>query len=230
MEWLAYVAGGGGAVGAIAGAALAARAFANAKLIATVPPTPLGTLDAGLHEVRGTIVGEDALVSPVARRPCAYYRFLVEELRGGRWETVTDVREARPVALEDGTGRAAVDLLAADVVAVQPSRARSGVLAAPGPELAELFDRVGKPERAPAGPFVRWHEETLAHGDAVYVVGTAREADGAWEIGPASGAPFVVSDRDEAEVVRHQRRAGRRWAAMGVVGAMAMTWGVLQLA
>ncbi|MFZ5482465.1 MAG: hypothetical protein ACOZNI_37225 [Myxococcota bacterium] len=230
MDWLGWVAAGGGAVGAIAGAALAARAFQNARLVATVPPTPLSAMSPGLHETRGTLAGEDALVAPASRRPCLYFRFLVEELRGGRWETVVDVREARAATLEDGTGRASLDLVAAEVVVVQPHRARSGVLPAPGPELAELFARVGPPERAPAGPFVRWHEESLAAGDAVYVVGSAKGEGDAREIGAGGGAPYVVSDRDEAEVVRHQRRAGRRWAALGVVGAAALVWGALQLA
>lgn len=208
---------------------MAARAFGNARLIASMPPTPIGKLDAGLHEVRGTLSGEGELVSPISQRPCLYFRLLLEQRRRNRWETVLDLRETRPAELADQTGRLALDLLGADVVIASPPRVRTGVYAVPGAELDALMARLGdvQLETPPAGPFLRWREELLTASDAVYVVGTARAGDDGWRLAAEEG-PFVVSDRDEAEVIRHQRRTGRRWAAIGLACVIAGAWGAWQ--
>lgn len=230
-QTLAALAGASGAVGTLAAAAMAARAFGNARLIASMPPTPIAKLDPGLHEVRGTLAGEGDLVSPLSQRPCVYFRLLLEQRRRNRWETVVDLREARPCALADGSGRVRVDLGAAEVVVAAAQRVRSGVFAVPSAELTELLERLGPVPRTnePAGPFLRWREEVLGAGDVVYAVGTASRDEDAWALGAEEG-PYVISDRDEAEVIRHQRRAGRRWAAIGIGCAAIATWGVAQWA
>lgn len=220
------VAGATGALGALACSALAARAFGNARLIASMPPTPMGRLDPGLHEVRGTLSGEGELVSPLSQRPCLYFRLLLEQRRRNRWETVLDLREARPCTLTDGSGKVSLELSDAEVVIAAPQRVRTGVFAVPGAELTELLGRLGQiePENAPAGPFVRWREEVLGSGDVVYVVGTARRDEEGWSLASEEG-PYVVSDRDEAEVIRHQRRTGRRWAAIAFGCVIIAAWG-----
>lgn len=228
---LAAIVGTGGAIGTVASVVLAVRAFGNARLIASIPPTPLRRLDAGLHEVRGALSGEGELVSPVSERPCLYVRLLLEQRRRNRWETVLDRREVRPATLDDETGSVRLDLMQAEVVVASPQRVRTGVYAVPGAELDALLGRLGdvELETEPAGPFLRWREEVLAPGDTVYVVGTARPGDDLWTLSAEDG-PFVVSDRDEAEVIRHQQRTGRRWAAIGVGSLVAAAWGAWQWA
>lgn len=230
-ETLAAIAGAAGAVGTLTAAAMAARAFGNARLIASMPPTPVAKLDPGLHEVRGTLAGDGELVSPLSQRPCLYFRLLLEQRRRNRWETVVDLREARPSALVDASGRVGVDLTAAEVVVAAAQRVRTGVFAVPSAELDELLERLGPVERTnePAGPFLRWREEVLGAGDVVYAVGTAKRDEDGWTLGAEEG-PYVISDRDEAEVIRHQRRAGRRWAAIGLGCAVVAGWGVVQWA
>lgn len=225
---LAWAASGAGAVGALTGTALAARAFGNARLIASMPPTPIGRLDPGLHEIKGQLAGEGEVMAPIARRGCLYFRLLIEQRRRNRWESVLDLREAGRCALDDGSGRASIDLMESDVVVSSPQRVRTGIFSVPSAELDELLGRVGGPETAPVGPFVRWREELLLEGDRLYAVGTAKPGDDGWIVGADDG-PYVVSDRDEADVVRHQRRAGRRWAAMGLLSLGALAWGVYRL-
>jgi hypothetical protein len=223
------LAAGGGFLAASVGAVLALRAFGNARLLASTPPTPVTELSEGLHEVAGTWQAANGLVAPVTGRPCAYYRLLLEQRRRNLWETVLDQREALPGRLVDSSGRVTIDLPAADVVIASPDRVRTGVYAVPSVELTALLARVAPPATAPFGPFLRWREESLADGDRLVAVGTARADDAGWALVAEAGAPLLVSDRDELEVIRHQSRAGRRWVTVGLLGAGAAAWGVLDL-
>ncbi len=226
VELAAWVAGAGGAVGAAVGFPLSARAFGNARLVASMPPTPIDRLDPGLHEVKGMLRAEADRHAPIGDRPCAYLRLLLEQRRRNRWETVLDLRLAGPALLEEDGASCAVDLSEADVVVAAPARVRTGLFSVPGEELDALLQKLEGVELAaqPSGPFLRWREEVLLPGDTLYVVGTARrDGDGVWSLAAEDG-PFVVSDRDEAEVVRHQRQAGRRWAAVGLGSVIALGW------
>lgn len=221
MESVSIIAGVslvGGAIGLAVGAVAAFRAFQTARLISSTPATPIADLDPGLHEVKGSLGGEPTLESPLSHRPCAYWHVTVEHRKKNRWESVVDRRAGVPVALDDGSGRVLLDLLAAQVVVSSPQRIRSGIFGVPSAELDDLFTRL---EFAPGelqGPFLRYREEVLEPGDRLYAVATAaRGADESWEL-RAENDVFVVSDRDEAEVVRHQQRTGQRWLALAIAG------------
>ena len=211
---------GAGALGVVTCGWLGVRAFSLARLVASVPPTPLEALDPGLHEVTGTLRASHDVVAPMSGRACAWARLLLEQRRGGRWQTLLDhVQGGAGAALEASGTRAAVDLRTAEVVVSSTQRARAGVLPVPSEDLAVLLTRLGdvRLEAEPAGPFLRWREEMLLDGDTIYVVGSARRDDDAatWSL-VADGGPLVVTDRDEGEVIRYQRRIGRQWALGGL--------------
>lgn len=209
----------------VACVALAVRAFGNARLLAEATATPVADLDAGLHEVAGRIRADGEVTAPLTGRTGAFYRLLLEQRRRNRWETVLDERRSRAHGIGDDTGTVALDLAAADVVVVSPDRVRTGVFAVPSAELDELLARVGPPTLPLAGPFLRWREEILHADDRVFAVGTANGTDTGWTLAAAEASPLLVSDRDGGEVVRHQRRAGQRWAAIGLVGLAVAAWG-----
>ncbi|MES2638846.1 MAG: GIDE domain-containing protein [Myxococcota bacterium] len=204
---------------------LAARAFGNARLLAEAAPTPVAELDEGLHEVAGRLQAEGELIAPLTSRPAVFYRLLLEQRRRNRWETVLDQRASLPAAIADDTGAVALRLDDADVVVASPDRVRTGIFAVPSPELDTLLARVAPPSIPPAGPFLRWREEILLADDRVFAVGTARGGEAGWALHLGEGTPLLVSDRDGAEVVRHQRRAGQRWAAFGLVALGVLVWG-----
>jgi len=216
---------------------LGARAFSNARLLADAAPTAVNELDEGLHEVAGKLVADGELLAPLTGRPAAFYRLLLEQRRRNRWETVLDQRDGVPSAVEDDTGRVAVLLADAEVVVSTADRIRTGIYTVPSVELDALLARVSAPVVPPAGPFLRWREEILLPGDRVFAVGNARpegDAEGppAWALRAQESGPVLVSDREETEVIRHQRRTGQRWAAfalLGVVAAAAGGWGLLPL-
>jgi hypothetical protein len=213
----------GGAVMVTAGI-LAVRAFGNARLLAEAAPTPVNALEEGLHEVAGRLAADDTLRAPLTGRPCLFYRLLLEQRRRNRWEPVLDQKESTFTRLLDETGEVALTLDDADVVVSSPDRVRTGIFSVPSAELSELLSRVAAPTTPPAGPFLRWREEILVPGDRVFAVGTAARHGEVWQIGGGDGQA-LVSDREEVEVVRHQRRAGQRWAAIGLVGVVAAAYG-----
>lgn len=224
-DLLAATLTGVGALGVVTCGWLGVRAFSLARLVASVPPTPLDALDPGLHEVTGTLRAAHDVVAPMSGRACAWARLLLEQRRGGRWQTLLDhVQGGAGASLESSGTRAAVDLRTAEVVVSSTQRARAGVLPVPSEDLSALLERLGEVrlEAPPAGPFLRWREEMLLDGDTVYVVGSARreEESGAWNL-VADGGPLVVTDRDEGEVIRYQRRIGRQWT-LGGLGSLAV--------
>ncbi|MDP2313324.1 MAG: GIDE domain-containing protein [Pseudomonadota bacterium] len=204
---------------------VAVRAFGNARLLAEATPTPIAELDEGLHEVAGRLQADGVLYAPLTGRAAVFYRLLLEQRRRNRWETVLDQREARPGTIGDDTGTVTLRLDSADVVVASPDRVRTGIFAVPSAELAALLGRVAPPENPPAGPFLRWREEILLAGDRVFAVGTTQAGESGWAFQVGAETPLLVSDRDEVEVVRHQRRAGQRWAAVGLVGLLMALWG-----
>ena len=223
IDLIAGIAAVGGTAGSVAAMVLGVRAWRQARLVGAVLPTPMGELNVGLHEVRGTLSGERASTSPVTGRPCLWYRLLVEERVRNRWGTVLELRDGGGCTLSDETGSVALDPMAAEVVVSHSERVRTGVFAVPGAELDALLARVGAPERKAAGPFVRWREESLFAGDTLHVVASASFDEGRWTL---SGDPFLLSDRDGAELARHQRRAGRRWTGVAVLSLLALGWAV----
>jgi hypothetical protein len=218
----------GGGVTAL-GLVQAGRAFWTARLLSGSGATPMTELSEGLQEVRGTPLAEGAVTAPLSGRPCLHWRLLVEQQRRTRWETVLDKRASVPFWADDGTGRVRVDPAEAEVVVTAAARVRTGVFAHPSAEWSEVVARVGEPQNPPVLPFLRWREEFLEAGDVVTVVGRAvRDDEGAWAIVATEDA-FVVSDRDDADVVRHHRRLGRRWALSVGAGTVVLGWGLWSL-
>jgi hypothetical protein len=233
-EIVAWALAGGGAVGVGAAIPLAVRAFGQARLVGSMPPTPLPELDAGLHEVSGTLHGDVPRVAPATERPCVWVRVLVEQQQGNRWETLLDVRQGGPARIEQGGTAARLDLAAADVAVFSGTRVKSGSLRAPSAELDAMVARIpgASLSATPEGPFVRWREEILADGDTAYVVGTARKGeDGTtWELVREERELLGVFDHDSTEVVRYLQRNGRRWILTSVVSLAVLAWGLWMVA
>lgn len=224
-DFASVVAAVGGGVGSLVAVVQAARGFWTVRLLGGSGATPLTELQPGLQEVRGTSLADGVVTAPLSGRPCMYWRLQVEQQRRTRWETVLDRHEAVPFWVDDGTGRARVDPGEAEVVVSAAARVRTGVFAHPSGEWSELVERMGPADAPPVHPFLRWREEYLEAGDVLTVVGRARESEGGWAI-ESDGETFVVSDRDENEVLRHHRRVGRRWAVLAVFALLVLGWGV----
>lgn len=59
--------------------------------------------------VRGTLVGDAPLVSPLSQRPCAYYKVVVERAHPTSSERIAYEARGQSFMIEDESGRALVD-------------------------------------------------------------------------------------------------------------------------
>lgn len=204
------------------------QAWRGARLIAANPPAAIARLRPGLMEVKGVLHGEGTLVAPLSRRACLYHRLLVEQRRKNRWEVVLDQKDAVGVWLDDGSGRVKVDPREAEVVISAPKRVSTGIFEVPSSEWTDLLERLGTSPPV-AAPFLRYREEVLENGDTLFAVGTASQGEDGWVIaGTGQGGNddvHVLSDWEEAEVIRIQQRTGQRWAAITLLAGAMVTWG-----
>lgn len=207
---------------------LSARAFSDARLLAEIGSTPMGELSEGLHEVRGTVKAENAHTAPMSERPCVGWHLIVEQQRRSNWETVYDSREIARFELDDDTGTVQVDGSTAELVLARTARVRNGVIPVPSPEWDALRARLGAPAVEPSTPFLRWREESIEPVDVLTAIGSIvkDEATGAWR---TSAENLLISDRDDAEVVRQQRRRGQRHALWVLAGLAVLAFGVWSL-
>lgn len=219
---------GFGALAAGLGGWFALRAWRAARLIASTPPTALSALTAGLHEVQGSIHGSHTLTSPLAQRACLYWRLLVEQRRQNNWETLVDRKESVTTWLDDGGGRVELAVQEADVILTRSEHVSGGIFGVPSAELTDLLARLAEAPPNLQGPYVRYREECFVQGDRLHSIGTVVESEGSWRMRP-EGDVFVLSDRDEAEVVRYEERMALRWAGSALFGIGLFVWSALQL-
>jgi hypothetical protein len=214
---------------------MAWRAFRAARIIAANPPRAIGELRAGPTEVKGVLHGEAQVQAVLSQRNCLYSRLLIEQYRRNRWEPVLERREVTGVWLDDGSGRVWVNPREAQVIVSSPRRVQVGIFEVPSPELTQLLERLNEQPEI-LGPFVRWREEVLEDGDVLHAVGAARRGatgeaqegeaqEGAWAI-HGTGSFHVLSDRDDAEVIRMWQRNGQQRAAAAVLGGLLALWGL----
>jgi hypothetical protein len=207
-----------GAPGLLICVLAAIRAFNLSRVLAT-PATPIAELTVGLHETRGAIRADRRLESPLSRKPCVWWRLLMEQRQRNRWETVLDHHEGVDAWLDDGGGRVRLEPAKAQVVVSSPQRGRSGIFGVPSAELDELLQRIAAPEAPMVGPYLRFREEVLEDGDRVSAVGGVRKADDGWEMAEEAGI-LLISDRGESELVAQQQRQGVRWVAGAIISAL----------
>jgi hypothetical protein len=207
---------------------LSARAFSDARLLAEIGSTPMGELSEGLHEVRGTVKADNAFTAPMSERPCVGWRLLVEQQRRSNWEAVYEKREMIPFELDDDTGTVRVDASSAEMVLAKTTRVRNGVMPVPSAEWDALRERLGDPTVEPSTPFLRWREESIEPVDVLTAIGGILKDDdtGGWR---TSSENLLLSDRDDAEVVRQQRRRGQRHALWVLAGVAVLAFGVWSL-
>src|SRR5262249_19053894 len=147
----------------------------------------------------------DILSSPLLGRECVYFRFRVQEKRrhagphGGSafWKTVINDAQHVAFALDDGTGSAALRLKGAELVLQPGENRRSGFLNSARPKLeATLRECYGHSSVGLIFNRTLYYSETrIEEGDALVVLGTAREVPGGgWELVRGDG-PLLVSDK-----------------------------------
>jgi hypothetical protein len=170
--------------------------------------TPVSRVTPGFVEVKGRAKGaRSPVISPVSKKPCVYYRFVVEELvkrgKSSTWYTRLDDRQECGLLVEDAwQGEIEVNLGAAELMLKPDLRTKSGFLNDAPPELeATLREYGGSSQGLIFNKTMRYTETVLEAGDEIYVIGTARQQDGKMVIDRGDDL-FIVSDQREEELTR----------------------------
>ncbi len=131
----------------------------------------LGKIKEGYRRARGTVVAREKLLrSPLTSTSCVYYRFKVEEYRGGaknaQWWSVVNDCDWIDIAITDPNGEAEVELDEAEVVLKSAECIQSNVFNDPPTRLERVMsERHGK---STSGWFfnksMRYSEEVISRG------------------------------------------------------------------
>lgn len=228
MEFLPFLALALGGAALIAFGVLSWRAFRAASIIAGNPPRPIVDLASGPSEAKGILHGEGRVEALVSRKSCLYTRLVIEQYRRNTWEPVLERREAVDVWLDDGSGKVRVFPKEAQVIVSSPKRAQAGIFEVPSADLTSLLERLGEQPQL-VGAFVRWREEVLEDGDVLHGVGAAQQREDddpiRWEL-RGTRSFHVLSDRDDAEVIRLWRGRGQQYLAASVAAGILAVWGL----
>jgi hypothetical protein len=201
----------------------------RARLLARLPWSKIGQLQPGLVKVQGQALAvRGTLRSPLTGRECVYYDFQVRERRQGAagpfargtyWKTVINDAQDVPCALHDGTGSATVRLDSAELVLHPDADERSGFLNSARPDLEEtLHERYGYSSVGLIfNRTLHYSETRIEEGEALVVLGTARQVpDGGWEL-VRRDAPLLVSDKGIAGLLASYRGAAFLWWCLAVL-------------
>jgi hypothetical protein len=141
----------------------------------------------GLVEIKGRIlVGELGTVSaPFSNQPAVWARITVQEWqqrgRSGSWITILKEADGRPFMVDDGSGQLArVVPDGANFILDEKQVARSGTFNNANPHLEAFLQARGLKSTNFLGlnKGMRYLEEALAPGDALYALGPSRREPG----------------------------------------------------
>jgi hypothetical protein len=218
------------------------------KTIETIEKTPLtavGQLAPGLRKAIGkTVALEKPVISPMTKTECVFYHFKVEELvtsqqgsyktRSGStksttssssWVTVVNDRQAVPCGLQDDTGMAQVELLGAEMQLTTGKPQQSSMFKGCPPELEKtLKERYEfNTKGMMLAKSLRYTEMIIRPGDKLLVVGDVESKGGKPPTFVKRDHTFLVSDKEESEVLKHFRRSTiGAYFVMGMVAVITL--------
>lgn len=88
------------------------------RTVADTPTSRVFSAPQGYVEIVGKGVHPPGsqLVSPVSGLPCLWYRFIIEEKNGNKWQRVDEGLSTQPFGISDGTGEALIDPDRAEII------------------------------------------------------------------------------------------------------------------
>jgi hypothetical protein len=146
--------------------------FKRKKLIEDIPTSKIRSLAMGLSEINGRVIkGAEILKGPLTQKDCVYYKYTVEEYRGGKhshWVTIESAEKGVHFFLQDETGAVLVDPQKAEIEVPmdlmtynKPDFFHLSVNILPGVGFS-----IGEPRR-------RYTEWNIEPNDILYILGTA---------------------------------------------------------
>jgi hypothetical protein len=222
---------------------------AQSERIAETETTKIREIRPGTVEVKGSAhLAEDAtsVESPITKRAGVAFYVEMEQWEssgqgGGSWETKHEKQTAVPIIVDDGSGEVLVELPPDGDLNVDQEETTVEAGDEPPENIRQYVEAeaaIDEAQRREFGPVKtgerrRYSEGVIEPGEDVYVLGTAREDEGAdWGERsfvidePTEFGDFVLSDKSEEELVREGKRGGLVSLVLGgtlVVAGIAAT-------
>ena len=186
------------------------------RLIESIPTSTVRSLAVGLVEVAGSVQPDGPILrAPFSGAPSVVFSYKVEERHGSgkyeRWETIAHGTSDQPIFVRDDTGTVLVVPLDAELIMKNTNTYQNDWLRSLPPETIAGLIRLGIDTGVwLAHKTLRCHESFIRTGEAVYVLGTARENPAADSgggnaerlyIGSSPDEAFIISDRSEKELL-----------------------------
>jgi HEAT repeat protein len=183
-----------------------------------------------LCKVRGRVFAQEELIrSPLSRRDCVYFRFVVQEQRTHHskhgahttWVNVVDDKQSIAVHLEDDTGAVRIPLDEAEVVLKSAQSQKSGMFNDPPERLRRLLEeRYGRSTKGLLfNKSLRYTESVLEDGANVIVVGEADKDRDGMVFHKNEQVGLIVSDKSDEQITGHVGRKGV-WLWVGSAAAL----------
>lgn len=210
---------------------------ARSERIDETETTEIRDLRPGTVEIKGTAhPAENAtpIESPIRGTEALATHVEVEEWEssgkgGGSWETKHKEQAAVPMTVADGTGEVGVELPADGTLNVEQTETKVGSGDEPPEPIRRYLEdepEIEEATRRDLGPLSfgdrrRYSEGLIKPGEAVYVLGRAREEQAGWGERhyaidePTEAGHFILSDKSEADLVRETKRSGLVFLAFG---------------
>jgi hypothetical protein len=130
------------------------RVYREYRVLADTPEIPIRSVAMGLVEIHGKAKGPQAVLSPVTKTPCFFYKVDIErwirDKNGGHWSHAATDAEGVRFYLEDATGKVLVDAHGAEYDLIQTAKRETGRGA--GASLGRLFSGTRDPSLATGSP------------------------------------------------------------------------------
>lgn len=232
---------------------LAMRARRRAAVLGDTPFSNIDRLKGApgkVRKIKGRLLAqEDLLRSPLGRRDCIYYQFLVEEQHtrynnnrhGGPhtyWVSIVDDKQCIAATVEDETGAIEIALEKAEVVVKSAQAKESGLFRDPPERLRRLLlERYGRSTKGLLfNKSMRYSESVLEDGARIIVVGEVANSRRGLIFRKHPEVGLVVSDKSDQQLTSHYKmRAVWLWVAagfalfasligVGISGFIAVSW------
>jgi hypothetical protein len=123
--------------------------------------------------------------------------------KSGHWRTIFKRASTEPFAIDDGTGQAQVLPAGARLTLVDDVRAMRGLFGNMTDETLAAIERLGVSTTGflGFGRRLRVRERYVTPGEQVYVLGEVERLGGQPTLRSIPGAPLILSDRSERELL-----------------------------
>jgi hypothetical protein len=198
------------------------------QLISQTVTSHIANVRNGFYEIKGRVVAiEPPLITPLSKKACVYYDFLVEVKRSNGkssyWaKYIKDIHYQR-FGIDDGSGTAVIEPQNAAMKLVVDRKERSGLFNKADEEQKEVLNHYGKKSKGLIfEKTLRYREIFLEEGDEVIVLGEVNSRDDFRPVFKKLNQPMFVSDKPENELVSSYRNKVYLSVAAMIVAALAL--------